>query len=403
MPRKTLYPTPSLRWHNGAWKVIWSMSGKQYSVSTGLPKEDKIFAEKWKAEFAIALKKDAPDFPEQFVDAPGVVRYIEDRYGKMAKISVNTGDWIADYEPEIKSECSAKWAAMSVARLRALEQATGGLATLTPEEASKYLAGIATTWKIATRNRLLTNFSRFYKWAIRTKRTKTNPFSGIKTLKEERLTDIVYCTPEERDEIIEMAKATGRDDWMAVPIAFYAGMRREEISLLQWPDVRFREGILIARYTKTKKDRNIPMNIKIEKLLRAVPEEMRTGYVVVMPEGIDRLWRMDNMIRTIRKAKRTALYKQWSIPKPPPSRSKEYKEKKAAWIEMKKKRDAELKVVLERIGWNPFRHTFGSLLAQAGVSLDKISAWMGNTPEVCKRHYAQFIPRDRRDQEIDKL
>ena len=46
---------------------------------------------------------------------------------------------------------------------------------------------------------------------------------------------------------------------------------------------------------------------------------------------------------------------------------------------------------------------FGSLLAQDGVSIDKISAWMGNTPEVCRRHYAQFVPRDRRDEDIDRL
>jgi hypothetical protein len=57
----------------------------------------------------------------------------------------------------------------------------------------------------------------------------------------------------------------------------------------------------------------------------------------------------------------------------------------------------------ERIGWNSFRHTFGSLLAQAGVSLDKICSWMGNTPEVCRRHYAQFVPRGSRDDEIDRL
>jgi hypothetical protein len=42
-------------------------------------------------------------------------------------------------------------------------------------------------------------------------------------------------------------------------------------------------------------------------------------------------------------------------------------------------------------------------LAQAGVSLDKISAWMGNTPAVCRNHYAQFVPRDQRDEEIDRL
>ena len=41
-----------------------------------------------------------------------------------------------------------------------------------------------------------------------------------------------------------------------------------------------------------------------------------------------------------------------------------------------------------------FRHTFGSLLAQRGVSLYKISAMMGNSPEICRRHYAALIPDD---------
>jgi integrase len=39
-----------------------------------------------------------------------------------------------------------------------------------------------------------------------------------------------------------------------------------------------------------------------------------------------------------------------------------------------------------------FRHTFGSHLAMKGVSLYKISAMMGNSPEVCRRHYAALIP-----------
>jgi len=62
-----------------------------------------------------------------------------------------------------------------------------------------------------------------------------------------------------------------------------------------------------------------------------------------------------------------------------------------------------LDVPRERIRWNAFRHTFGSLLAQDRVSLDKISAWMGNSPEICRRHYAQFVPRDRHDEDIERL
>ena len=84
-----------------------------------------------------------------------------------------------------------------------------------------------------------------------------------------------------------------------------------------------------------------------------------------------------------------------------PSKSAEYQQARSAWRKAKKAREAEIAAILARIGWNPFRHTFASLKAQAGVSLDKITAWMGNTPEVCRRHYAQFIPRDQRDADID--
>jgi len=39
-----------------------------------------------------------------------------------------------------------------------------------------------------------------------------------------------------------------------------------------------------------------------------------------------------------------------------------------------------------------FRHTFGSPLAMAGISLYKISALMGNSQEICRKHYAALIP-----------
>ena len=45
-------------------------------------------------------------------------------------------------------------------------------------------------------------------------------------------------------------------------------------------------------------------------------------------------------------------------------------------------------------GWSclDFRHTFGSHLTQRGVSLYKISTLMGNSPEICRRHYAALVP-----------
>jgi integrase len=44
-----------------------------------------------------------------------------------------------------------------------------------------------------------------------------------------------------------------------------------------------------------------------------------------------------------------------------------------------------------------FRHTFGSHLAQKGESLYKIAELMGNSPEICRRHYAALIPELMRD------
>ena len=39
-----------------------------------------------------------------------------------------------------------------------------------------------------------------------------------------------------------------------------------------------------------------------------------------------------------------------------------------------------------------FRHTFGTQLAMKGESLYQISALMGNSPEICRRHYAALVP-----------
>jgi len=46
--------------------------------------------------------------------------------------------------------------------------------------------------------------------------------------------------------------------------------------------------------------------------------------------------------------------------------------------------------------WNflEMRHTFGSQLAQKGVSLAKIAALMGNSPDVARRHYINLSPEE---------
>ncbi len=405
--RKNDLPEVGKRMIRGAWSVYWWWGGKMFSVAAGMSGEEmKGAAEAVRRAISSAIAAGTP-LPAPYDKSRATIRYMELRYGKTTESATkareaNAEEWLSAYSREIRAECAERWAEFSLARLGELH-ARFGLTLLTPESASAYLSEIAAKRKTGTRNRLLAIFSRFYKWAIRTERATVNPFAGIKTLKEEKTLDIVYCTPEERAEVIALAEATAREDWLAVPLAFYSGMRREEVAILEWPDIRFTEGIIVVGRSKTKKGRTIPLNAILESLLSPLASAGRSGYVVKIPDGIDRLLRLDNLIRAIQKAKRQEMLNTWDIPRPTPSRSKEYAAKKKEFEAAKKKRAAELKLILGRIGWNPFRHTFGSLLAQAGVSIDKISAWMGNTPEVCRRHYAQFIPRDRRDSEIDKL
>ena len=45
-----------------------------------------------------------------------------------------------------------------------------------------------------------------------------------------------------------------------------------------------------------------------------------------------------------------------------------------------------------RIGWHEFRHTFASQLAQKGVSLYKISKWLGHSDISTTQIYAHFAP-----------
>ncbi len=408
MPRyRDGFPRPAKEYHHGVWRVIWRWEGKKYSVATAIAdKEAHSEIEAYVRNLASQLAtKERPTVSAPWSEMPGVMRYIDDRFGidpsPEHRAAPSPEKWLADYAPEIKSECAAPWAKYSISRLRALDNKIG-LALLTPKDASALLSDIANRHKIGTRNRYLSIFSRFYNWAVRTERTTSNPFDGIKSIKEEKSLHIVYCTPKERDELIAIAEATGREDWLAIPLAFYGGMRREEIANLEWQDVRFAEGILVVGRTKTKKSRIAPLNSKLESLLRPLSSG-RTGHVVKISGGVDRLLRLDNLVRTIRKVKNREMLDTWNIQRPMPSRSKEYVAQKKEFEAAMKARAEELKTALNRIGWNSFRHTFGSLLAQGGVSIDKISSWMGNTPEVCRRHYAQFVPRDRRDDEIDKL
>lgn len=372
MPKMTPHPVPKKRFHGARWRIYWKWNTRQYTLATDFMNAKKTAGIDSDLRLvSAALAMDMPIFPDKYADNASVQTYLADRgLQELSEIPDNDA-MLTEYDRQISAVCGKEWAQNSRVRLNSLSGAAGGILNTTPALAHKYLTDIVDSGRTpATRNRALNVFNRFFKWTVDLGYVKTNPFAGIKLLKEAREEQIVYCTRSERARLINLAKNIGFKDWIAVPIAFYTGMRMEEIYRMRWDDIRWKEGRVVVPITKTKKSRTLDLSSKLRGMLNLVPVGQRQGFVVPEIEGIrSRRDRAQTLTRQLRK-----LMAQETNPIPE-----------------------------ERISWNAWRHTFASLLVQEGVGLDQVSEWMGNTPEVCRRHYAQFIPRDKRNSAIDKL
>lgn len=404
MPKLNECPEPKKRFHGKRWRIYWTWNWKQYSIATGHLDSKKTFGVD--ADLRLisgALAMSAPIFPDQYQNAPAVIAYLEDRYGgaKDDAPPPEPEKWLDEYRHELQGKNTPGWVDSIIAWLGKLAKAADGLEKVSEKQAAAYMAEIAAQKKPGTHNRTLGAFKKFYTWLGNTRRHASNPFAKIKRMREAKETAIVYCTRAERDEAIVLALRTGWPEWTAVFIAFFTGMRREEIANLRWEDVRFDSGLILVRKTKTKMSRTVPLNSVLEEFLRG--EDGQSGYVVKAMEGEKRLVRFNSLANRIKKDKKAMMVRASGIVKPQPSKAKDFKAKWKAYQAAVAEREREIEAALERIGWNAWRHTFASLLVQDGVELDAISAWMGNTPEVCRRHYAAFIPRDRRDSRIDRL
>ena len=149
-----------------------------------------------------------------------------------------------------------------------------------------------------------------------------------------------------------------------VAMYIYAGLRREELIWLTFDDIDLKAGtygmIRIRAKTingeywqpKTAKNRAIPISSSLRYYLDQYKPKI-TPEKWFFPSPECKRYDPDNFSRDLRNANEKAGLK-WSC--------------------------------------LDFRHTFGSQLAMNGISLYKISALMGNSPEICRRHYAALIP-----------
>ncbi|MCD7897650.1 MAG: hypothetical protein LUG50_13405 [Planctomycetaceae bacterium] len=170
-----------------------------------------------------ALAMPQPIFPDEFAECQAVVTYLNDRFGSPDITPVSINNWKESYEKDVRGGCSKRWADISISYLEKLTERLGGMENATADKLNDYLAEIAASKSPGTRNRTHNAFARFFNWAIITKRLRNNPLTAIKRVPEQLRADIVYCTPDEKEEIIELARQTGWDDWLAIPVGFSPG------------------------------------------------------------------------------------------------------------------------------------------------------------------------------------
>ena len=529
MPRITPHPIPKKRFHGARWRIYWKWNKTQYTIPTEyFDKKKPAAVDPELRKIAAALVVGPEAFPDKYRSLPAVVKYVADRYGTPAQTVEPSADqplqslggWLPDYESFVKSNTGRLWADYSMKIIYRLDAfIPGGIGQITPALAESFLDLVLnervprkkrsdavktpddrTEWEEkqnlpSTRNRALAICSRCFGWAKRTGRVAENPFKGIPRLKEAKEEPIVYCTRAERDRLIGLAREL-LPDWVAVPIAFYTGMRMAEIYRMRWQDILWDVDRIIVPISKTQKSRVLEMNGYLRDILKGMRDKNGAKFVVPdVPDVGSRRDRAQTIIRILRRVEceenqvtiarsgggngwqtlslafsaevsvRRAVLLRWGdlslkggmvtmaattgLPEVTHALTprlasvlallagvngggeKKLLEKagdlaarspEAYIVPGPKEQNARVKMGMEvsknarllaasttlgipdeRIGWNAWRHTFASLLVQEGLGLDLVSAWMGNTPEVCRRHYAQFIPRDRRNTMIDRL
>lgn len=148
---------------------------------------------------------------------------------------------------------------------------------------------------LATVNNHLRVLSKILSLAVDAELIDSNPVFRVKKFKPNNRRLRVLSDEE---EAALLAALDGNDLIQCIVIvALNTGLRRGEIFGLKWADVDFERGRLIIRKTKASKERFVPINSTVRKLLRSIPR-LLTDYVFPSPKTAGRLIDIKKGFRT---------------------------------------------------------------------------------------------------------
>jgi integrase len=219
--------------------------------------------------------------------------------------------------------------------------------------------------KPRTGNRLREALSALFSWAMSQRgirmRGGENPVKAVAKYKQDAA-EISFLQLNEIEEQLDTLSGNVKLQAMVATLIF-AGLRREELLWLTPDDVDWASGsyglLRIRAKTvndeswqpKTKKNRAVPISSRLRTYLDKWRLKGLKG-TWLFPNGQGNRYDPDNFSRRLRRANAA---------------------KGLSWTNLH------------------YRHTFGSQLAMKGESLYKIATLMGNSPEICRLHYAALL------------
>jgi integrase len=200
----------------------------------------------------------------------------------------------------------------------------------------------------------------FFNWCVSEKLCRVSPLKGVRLAKIDQPARVKFCTKVERDALL---KAATTDDLRFILLCgFDGGMRKNEIieARVGWFDLK--GGAVHLQNTPTfrlkdREARTVPITKRFATFLRKYLKGRAAGDFALRPE--------------VKHGKGTYRY---DFHRP-------YNDFMVA---------QEMRWVTAHV----MRHTFASLLVQAGVSIYKVARWMGDGVAVVEKHYGHLAPKD---------
>jgi len=338
---------------NGWWSVTYRVNGKR--VREALGTRNRKLAEKKKLEIEYLLSTR--------------------RLGLPSRTPVE--ELLAEYFKHVRAHREHKSAETAIGRLRRTfdDIDVKYLEQLTPDRISLYLNERVVDGEIGqkTANEYRVCLHTLFAYAIETKGFNSrdplfpNPVKRVKRFKQPKGRIRFLTMPQIREQLDGLAPWPQLKAMVATYI--YAGLRRSEGLWLTVDDLTLKPKSRVIRVhaktidgeyweSKTGENRVVPVSNALRQHLAEWLLRRPTDSPWLFPSPDSCRYDPDNFSKKLTRRQKT-LGLVW--------------------------------------GTNDFRHTSGSHLAQKGESLYKISRLMGNSPEICRRHYAALVPSELTD------